>query len=1091
MLGDGVAIDRRAFAEECVRAGGQYGISPHYLLGVAQYRSNISDDSDGDRIGPFRFTRAEWNAAIKHVKSAEPLLPAQITRPRVQCIVFAALTRSARDVIISKIERPPTVVELYLQQWPGEAAPTLTDDLQRAVDATASLIRSVKGQVLGGPSNGQVGTPIMARLEDSGPPARTATSLLIDELKSLNKRPTPMLIEIFALAGRLAPQRKEDNGQLTTSLILFAAIGLDSTDLSDAEAVFRTRLSVVVVAFNNSSRYRERLIEYFGSIPDFRQTTAEPRVEKLSENTGKLLRSAAGMSIAQTPEGMVGIQACIIALLDLPEANAHENLRLIGIGAAQLSATLKRYLRELEDQLPPPEKPPQSDITPPPDEPPPFPSPQARGDYISRFNNDAALASDLLSINDEVKAFARLAASRDVPPPLSIGVFGDWGAGKSFFMERMYAEIGAMTRDPVHRQSKLFYTDIVQIRFNAWHYIETNLWASLVEYIFSELDRWLRGASGKEQVDALFEQLATSRQLKLDSYQDLIATRRDLRAAEAELETARTNNARATEAVAAKPLPNPWPKVVGAFLRDASADQKNDIRQAVDDLGLAKVAGQARTSASELAALVTETRTQAARARTLGAALVARLGSRRGAAIAVLLMLGAPLAAGFALWALQAICQWQWLNNVSSTIFGLLSSASAMIAVAGAWLKRAREGLDRLDRLRESLEADAARELTKEQTALAEAQREADQAQREMAEAEKRVAAAKDREIAAKQDFVNETARGRLNRFIRGKVADASYAKHLGIIASIRKDFGQLTDLMQSSDADQSDAEKPDVKALKEEIRKSNEQHVKKLDELLTSTAKEDKEWADGEGGPAGKSKALLTGTERDELEKAKKALEEDLKPAGAKPKPAGDKKNPDLPSFERIILYIDDLDRCPPDKVVEVLQAIHLLLYFRLFVVVVAVDARWVSRSLMVRYKDLIVDASLAAPAGAAAGTSSAARKPADAQDYLEKIFQIPYWVSRMDDTSTGKFVSELAKAFVGADTSQSTGDAAGREAEAPAKKSEENPPPDQALPAGTSPVTVPAPIGDAQTGVSSAGTVTPEPDQNSGLCADDTDGG
>ncbi len=48
-----------------------------------------------------------------------------------------------------------------------------------------------------------------------------------------------------------------------------------------------------------------------------------------------------------------------------------------------------------------------------------------------------------------------------------------------------------------------------------------------------------------------------------------------------------------------------------------------------------------------------------------------------------------------------------------------------------------------------------------------------------------------------------------------------------------------------------------------------------------------------------------------------------------------------DLPELNRIVLYIDDLDRCPPKRVVEVLQAVHLLLAFELFVVVVGVDAR------------------------------------------------------------------------------------------------------------------------------------------------------
>ena len=56
--------------------------------------------------------------------------------------------------------------------------------------------------------------------------------------------------------------------------------------------------------------------------------------------------------------------------------------------------------------------------------------------------------------------------------------------------------------------------------------------------------------------------------------------------------------------------------------------------------------------------------------------------------------------------------------------------------------------------------------------------------------------------------------------------------------------------------------------------------------------------------------------------------------------------ENRALSPIERIILYIDDLDRCPPKRVVEVLEAVHLLLAFDLFVVVVAVDARWLERS-------------------------------------------------------------------------------------------------------------------------------------------------
>lgn len=57
---------------------------------------------------------------------------------------------------------------------------------------------------------------------------------------------------------------------------------------------------------------------------------------------------------------------------------------------------------------------------------------------------------------------------------------------------------------------------------------------------------------------------------------------------------------------------------------------------------------------------------------------------------------------------------------------------------------------------------------------------------------------------------------------------------------------------------------------------------------------------------------------------------------------------------IERIVLYIDDLDRCPAAKVVDVLQAVHLLLAYPLFVVVVGVDSRWLLQSLSAHYTEL-----------------------------------------------------------------------------------------------------------------------------------------
>jgi KAP family P-loop domain len=101
---------------------------------------------------------------------------------------------------------------------------------------------------------------------------------------------------------------------------------------------------------------------------------------------------------------------------------------------------------------------------------------------------------------------------------------------------------------------------------------------------------------------------------------------------------------------------------------------------------------------------------------------------------------------------------------------------------------------------------------------------------------------------------------------------------------------------------------------------------------------------------------------------------------------------------FERIILYIDDLDRCPPEQVVAVLQAIHLLLAFPLFVVVVAVDTDWVLSALDSHYGELLRDNT----------------KSASPIDFLEKIIQIPYRVRKIRTEGRGSMVRDRLQAFV-----------------------------------------------------------------------------
>lgn len=98
---------------------------------------------------------------------------------------------------------------------------------------------------------------------------------------------------------------------------------------------------------------------------------------------------------------------------------------------------------------------------------------------------------------------------------------------------------------------------------------------------------------------------------------------------------------------------------------------------------------------------------------------------------------------------------------------------------------------------------------------------------------------------------------------------------------------------------------------------------------------------------------------------------------------------------LERVLIVIDDLDRCPPEKVVTVLEAVHLLFSFRMFVVLIAVDTRWLEQSLRIHYRRLLGATGTPAPT-----------------DYLEKIIQIPLHLRPLDDSMVRAMIYGLTGA-------------------------------------------------------------------------------
>jgi hypothetical protein len=107
---------------------------------------------------------------------------------------------------------------------------------------------------------------------------------------------------------------------------------------------------------------------------------------------------------------------------------------------------------------------------------------------------------------------------------------------------------------------------------------------------------------------------------------------------------------------------------------------------------------------------------------------------------------------------------------------------------------------------------------------------------------------------------------------------------------------------------------------------------------------------------------------------------------------------------IDRIVVYIDDLDRCPPDLVVRVLEACKLLMDLEHFVVIVGVDSRWLLRSLEIRFKELLsADGATSAEAQTDAGWA------ATPQNYLEKIFQFSLMLPQITPEGYERLVLNL----------------------------------------------------------------------------------
>ncbi len=97
-----------------------------------------------------------------------------------------------------------------------------------------------------------------------------------------------------------------------------------------------------------------------------------------------------------------------------------------------------------------------------------------------------------------------------------------------------------------------------------------------------------------------------------------------------------------------------------------------------------------------------------------------------------------------------------------------------------------------------------------------------------------------------------------------------------------------------------------------------------------------------------------------------------------------------------RLVIFIDDLDRCLPEQAVGVLEAIKVWLDVTGCVVVLGVDREIIEHAISIRYKDM-------APHSAAVRHARVTER-----DYMEKIVQIPCTLPPLDPADLTAFLRQ-----------------------------------------------------------------------------------
>lgn len=99
---------------------------------------------------------------------------------------------------------------------------------------------------------------------------------------------------------------------------------------------------------------------------------------------------------------------------------------------------------------------------------------------------------------------------------------------------------------------------------------------------------------------------------------------------------------------------------------------------------------------------------------------------------------------------------------------------------------------------------------------------------------------------------------------------------------------------------------------------------------------------------------------------------------------------------ISKLIVLIDDLDRCLPDRIIDNLEAIKLFLNVENTAFIIGADPRIVRDAIRHRYRDLIA-------------RDDEAENKRVVVDYLEKLIQVPYSLPKLSDSEVETYITLL----------------------------------------------------------------------------------